>query len=311
MLHPLKQRFGRHQWLWGGQDLIRDEGEETDSGPARLPLTLSVRNVSVEFGGVVALSDVSFTVGPGEIVGLMGPNGAGKTTMLDVITGFTRARAGEVLIDGETINSWAPESRARAGLGRSWQSVELFEEMSVLENLLVAADPKRGRNYLTDLIRPGTRVMTAAMKRVVAEFQLEDRLAARPSELPQGVGRLVGIARAIVAEPGVLLLDEPAAGLDGPERLELANVVRSTVQRRGIGVLLVEHDVQMLLSLCDRIVVLDFGRQIAMGTPEEVAADPAVVAAYLGEGPADDGADSSLSAPSILAVPEAASGGGA
>jgi sulfate-transporting ATPase len=311
MLHPLKQRLGKHQWLWGGQETIRTEPEGASTGPGRLPLTLSVQNVSVAFGGVVALSDVSFSVAPGEIVGLMGPNGAGKTTMLDVITGFTKARAGEVLIDGESINTWAPETRARAGLGRSWQSVELFEEMSVLENLLVAADPKRGRHYLTDLVRPGVRVMTSAMQRVVAEFQLEDRLAARPSELPQGVGRLVGIARAIVAEPGVLLLDEPAAGLDGPERAELADVIRSTVERRGIGVLLVEHDVQMLLSLCDRIVVLDFGRQIATGTPDEVAADPAVVAAYLGEGPSAAGDDASLLAPSILSVPEAASGGSA
>jgi sulfate-transporting ATPase len=246
------------------------------------PAMLEVSGVTVRFGGVVALDDVSFSVRPGEIVGLIGPNGAGKTTMIDVITGFTRPTAGSVSLDGASLEGSSPERRARSGIGRSWQSVELFEEMTIRENLLVAADDQSFGRYLTDLVRPGRMPTTQVMDEVVSEFELSEYLDDRPSKLSQGASRLVGIGRVLITEPKIVLLDEPAAGLDSRESEDLGVAIRGLVERSGVGVLIVEHDVQLLLNICDRIVVLDFGRKIAEGTPTEVARDPQVVRAYLG-----------------------------
>ena len=256
----------------------------------RVPATLSVSAITVRFGGVLALHDVSFKVTPGQIVGLIGPNGAGKTTLLDVVTGFTGAQGGSVLLDGDPVDALGPEARARRGMARSWQGVELFEALTVRENLLVAADAHNLLPYLTDLVTPGRMTHTQAVNDVIAQFELERHLDQRPSELPQGTRRLVGIGRAIATEPRVLLLDEPAAGLDSRESRELGDAIRAVVTRTGIGALVVEHDVNLLLDICDRIVVLDFGRKIAEGTPDAIANDPAVIAAYLG------GADDELGA---------------
>jgi sulfate-transporting ATPase len=261
----------------------RDDAPVASARPRRPAGTLSVHEVTVAFGGVVALDAVSFEVDPGEVVGLIGPNGAGKTTLLDVVTGFTPAKSGSVAFDGTAIDRWSVERRARAGIVRSWQAVELFEELTVRDNLLVAADDQGGWRYLADLVHPGRRQTTALVEELVEEFGLGDVLDDRPSSLPHGVARLVGIARALVTEPAVLLLDEPAAGLDGRESAELGAAIRSTAAKRGIGILVVEHDVPLLLQTCDRMVVLDFGRKIAEGTPDEVSADAGVVAAYLGD----------------------------
>jgi sulfate-transporting ATPase len=263
----------------------------TDAAPrrevreSRPPAALSVQGLTVRFGGVVALNDVSFAVAPGEIVGLIGPNGAGKTTLLDVVTGFTRQSEGTVCLDGEAVERRSAERRARDGMARSWQVIELFEEMTVRENLLVAADRQDPRRYLTDLLRPGRPTTTDLLEEIVGEFELTEHLDDRPSKLPQGTARLVGIARAIVTEPRILLLDEPAAGLDAHESAELGRAIRGVSKRSGIGILIVEHDVNLLMSICDRIVVLDFGRKIAEGTPQEVSRDQAVIAAYLGAAP--------------------------
>ncbi len=252
-------------------------------GLDRPAAALEVRDVTVRFGGVVALDGVSFTLPPGEIVGLIGPNGAGKTTMLDIITGFTPQSEGTVLLDAGSVDSWSAEHRARQGMVRSWQGVELFEEMTVLENLLVACDRKQKRRYAQDLIWPGRPAPTEVLRAVIEQFELEPHLHERPSNLSHGTARLVGIARAIAAEPRVLLLDEPAAGLDAGESRELGTVIREVAGRLGIGILLVEHDVNLLMEVCDRMVVLDFGRKIAEGTPDEISQNPAVLAAYLGE----------------------------
>jgi ABC-type branched-subunit amino acid transport system ATPase component/ABC-type branched-subunit amino acid transport system permease subunit len=254
---------------------------------------LEMRAIGVRFGGVVALDDVSLTVSPGEVVGLIGPNGAGKTTLLDAVSGFTQPQRGQVLVNGQTINRWSPVRRARAGISRSFQAVELFEEMTVAENLLVAADRQSPSRYLIDLVRPGRQPHSEIMDEVIKDFHLEDVLDRRPSELDHGAGRLVGIARAIVTEPFVVFLDEPAAGLGSAERSELSEVIR-LVARRGIAVVLVEHDVPLVLSTCDRVVVLDFGRQIAAGTPDEIRHHPEVIRAYLGS--TDDG---ELAAPAL------------
>jgi ABC-type branched-subunit amino acid transport system ATPase component len=223
-------------------------------------------------------------------VGLIGPNGAGKTTLLDVVTGFTSASRGEVRFDGARIDGWSVERRARAGIVRSWQAVELFEEMTVRENLLVAADDQSRWYYLTGLVRPGRQAPTALMDDLVGELALGDVLDRRPSTLPHGVSRLVGIARALVSEPAVLLLDEPAAGLDTREAAELSVAIRAMAQRHGIGILVIEHDVPLLLQTCDRMVVLDFGRKIAEGPPGDIVGDAGVIEAYLGSaGPAAAG----------------------
>jgi len=247
------------------------------------PATLEVRDLTVRFGAVVALKDVSLRVTPGEVVGLIGPNGAGKTTLMDAVTGFTPASQGSVTLDDKSIDKWTPERRARAGIGRSWQGVELFNELTVRDNLLVAADDYHAGRYLSDLVYPGRRRRSPVMDRVVADFELGEWLDLLPPALPHGIQHLVGIARAICAEPAVLLLDEPAAGLDQDERGEVAGTIRRICADQGIGILLVEHDVPLVMSTCDRIVVLDFGNLIAEGTPEEVAENPRVVEAYLGE----------------------------
>ena len=275
----LRRRFGTRR-LGGGRAAAG--GLSTAAAVVR-PATVEVQGVTVRFGGVTALDDVHLRVDPGEIVGLIGPNGAGKTTLLDVITGFTPPQRGQVLLDGERVDRRSPEQRARAGMIRSWQAVELFEEMTIRDNLLVAADRQSPWRYFTDMVRPGRQPTTTAIEAVLADLGLTGVIDQRPSALSQGATRLVGIARAIAAEPSVLFLDEPAAGLDHGESRELARAVRRIAEGRGLGVLVIEHDVPLLLDLCDRLVVLDFGRVIAEGTPDAVRVDPAVVAAYLGE----------------------------
>lgn len=249
----------------------------------RQPVVVQAEGISVRFGGVLALSDVSFQMRPGEILGVIGPNGAGKTTLLDVLTGFSRSNSGSVTVDGAPIDGWSPERRARAGLIRSFQAVELFDELTVRDNLLIAADRHRRRDYLTSMVRPGRLAPSRAMLDAITDLELADVLDELPSELSHGVARKVGIARAIVAEPSALFLDEPAAGLDAAERAELGVVIRRIAENVGIGIVLIEHDVPLVTSICDRILVLDFGHVIAVGTPAEIERDPAVIRAYLGQ----------------------------
>ena len=247
------------------------------------PRTLEVRGLTVRYGGVTAVSDVSLTVTPGKIVGLIGPNGAGKTSAIDAITGFTRAAHGSVLLDGVELVEANAAARARAGLSRSFQSLELFEDATVLDNLRAASDPRDRLSYLVDLVHPRVPPMPGEVVAAIREFQLENDLLRKVQDLPYGQRRLLAIARAVATQPSILLLDEPAAGLGDVETRELAHLVRRLADDWGIGVLLVEHDMNFVMSVCDHIVVLDFGMQIAEGTPEEIRRNPMVVAAYLGE----------------------------
>jgi ABC-type branched-subunit amino acid transport system ATPase component len=246
------------------------------------PRTLTIDHVTVQYGGVRAVDDVSFSVTPGTIVGLIGPNGAGKTSVIDAVTGFTRA-SGNVRLDDKDLTNLPPAKRARAGVSRSFQSLELFEDATVLDNLRAASDPRDKLSYLRDLVYAASPPLPSSVLAAVREFGLEHDLERHVQDLPYAQRRLLAIARAIASQPSVLLLDEPAAGLGDVESAELAHLVRRLADDWGIAVLLVEHDMNFVMSVCDRIVVLDFGRQIAEGTPEEVRNNPAVVSAYLGE----------------------------
>jgi sulfate-transporting ATPase len=249
---------------------------------AVVPITLSVEHLTVRFGGVTAVDDVNFDVCPGEVVGLIGPNGAGKTTMIDAVTGFVKPTSGDVLLDADRVNRWSATKRARHGLRRSFQSLELFEDISVEDNIRVGADTGGPGSWFTDLVWPGKHALASTAVSAIHEFALEPHLQDLPDALPYGRRRLVGIARAVASGPSVIMLDEPAAGLDETESQELASLIRRLADDRGMSVLLVEHDVGLVMSTCDRIIVLDFGRVIASGTPEEVRTNPAVKDAYLG-----------------------------
>lgn len=247
------------------------------------PRTLEVRDLYVRYGGVVAVNNVSFKVTPGRITGLIGPNGAGKTSVIDAVTGFTRTAGGSVLLDGQELIGLSATKRARAGLSRSFQSLELFEDATVLDNLRAASDPRDRWSYVRDLVHPVAPPLPGEVVAAVREFRLEDDLLRIVQDLPYGQRRLLAIVRAVATQPSVLLLDEPAAGLSEVETAELAHLVRRLADDWGIAILLVEHDMTFVMNVCDDIVVLDFGVPISAGTPQEVRRDPAVIAAYLGE----------------------------
>jgi ABC-type branched-subunit amino acid transport system ATPase component/ABC-type branched-subunit amino acid transport system permease subunit len=250
--------------------------------PIEKTASLEVTGLSVSYGSVSAVENVSLRVEPGEVAGLIGPNGAGKTTLIDAVTGFTRPRAGCVRLGSADVTGSDPAELARRGLGRSFQSLELFEDMTVEENLLAAVEDQGALAYLIDLVRPGKRELNAAALAAVEEFGLGEDLSRLPGELSAGRRRLVALARAVSARPSVLLLDEPAAGLDSAETAAIGGLIRRLADVWGMAVLLVEHDTDLVFSVCDRVVVLDFGRCIASDVPSRVQTDEAVLSAYLG-----------------------------
>jgi ABC-type branched-subunit amino acid transport system ATPase component/branched-subunit amino acid ABC-type transport system permease component len=251
--------------------------------PVRVPAAeLTAESVSVSFGGITALDGVSLSIHTGEIVGLIGPNGAGKTTLIDVISGITRPRAGKIHLRGRSIERWRAHRRARAGLGRSFQSLELFDDLSVRENLLVASERGTAWGYLRSIVVPGRRALTSTALAAARDLGLSDFLESRPATLSAGQRRLVGIARAVAASPSILLLDEPAAGLDENETRELGDVVVRLARRWGMGIAIVEHDFSLVQAICDRLVVLDHGAVLAEGSTAEVTKRRDVVAAFIG-----------------------------
>jgi len=247
-----------------GRSAQREERTDLDSRPA----VLRVDGLSVAFGGVRALREVTLEVREGELVGLIGPNGAGKTTLVDAVSGFV-GYAGRVELSGSDLSGLPPYERARRGLGRTWQSTELFDDLDVRENLTVAS-------------------RSGSADRALALVGMDWAAEAMPAQLSMGQRKLVGVARALAAEPRLLCLDEPAAGLDTRESGELGARLRDLADQ-GQSMLLIEHDMGLVLGICDRVVVLEFGQVIADGPPEVVRADPQVIAAYLGEGVTGEG----------------------
>jgi ABC-type branched-subunit amino acid transport system ATPase component len=248
---------------------------------------LSASGLTVRFGGLVAVDHVDLELHPGELVGLIGPNGAGKTTCIDALTGFVPSTGAVRFLD-QDISRLAPQRRARAGLGRTFQSLELFGDLTVEENLLVAAERPRWWAPLADVVAPRRRCASDALDWATEVLGITSLLDAMPDDLSLGQRKLVGVARALVGGPRAVLMDEPAAGLDSEESLVLGEAIQRVVAD-GTSVLLIDHDMGLVLGICQRIYVLEFGTVIAQGTTEAVRSDPRVREAYLGVEVVDEG----------------------
>ncbi|MHB8463241.1 MAG: ABC transporter ATP-binding protein [Acidimicrobiales bacterium] len=235
---------------------------------------LRFADVAVRFGGVQALESIDMDIEPGRVSGLIGPNGAGKTTLFNVVCGLERPNRGRVHLAGRDVTGLPPHRRARLGLARTFQRLEVFGSLSARDNILAAAEFRRG--WARDGSDP-QRVTEEIVDRVGLRAVEDSRVDA----LPTGLARLVELGRALATRPRILLLDEPGSGLDASETDVLANLLLQTA-REGMAILLVEHDVELVMRICDPVLVLDFGRVIAVGTAKEVQANPAVQAAYLG-----------------------------
>ncbi|GAA0920935.1 branched-chain amino acid ABC transporter permease/ATP-binding protein [Virgisporangium aurantiacum] len=252
-------------------------GARAHTGKVRLRTT----GLSVQYGGLRALDGVDLSVRAGQIIGLIGPNGAGKTTFIDAVTGFTPS-TGEVFLEGLSLDGAPPHQRARRGLRRTWQAVQLFADLDAHDNVAVAAQPFDLRTLVLDLVRPQRAPVLAAVGGALARMDLTPLARVRPQTLTLGQRKLLGVARALAMPGSVLLLDEPAAGLSGADRIALAARLRQFAAD-GLAVLLVEHDVDLVLSVCDHVYVLEFGHLLAHGTPAQIRTDRRVIDAYLGQ----------------------------
>jgi branched-chain amino acid transport system ATP-binding protein len=262
-------------------DTLSTECVQSCRRRAALTVLLNVDALRVTYGGVTAVDDVDLAVPEGKVVGLIGPNGAGKTSIIDALTGYHPAAAGRVTFEGQDITSLRPHLRARRGLVRTFQSVELFDDLTVEENLLVASQRMGVLSALRDLLLPLRRHPRDDVDWALGLCGLDDVADRLPTELSHGRRKLVGVARALAQRPHLVLMDEPAAGLDTDESIELGRHLRA-LPEAGVTVLLVDHDMGLVLGVCDEIVVLDFGQVIARGAPEQIRNDEAVMAAYLG-----------------------------
>lgn len=248
---------------------------------------LDIKNLSIVFGGLTAVSDVSFYINEGEIFGLIGPNGAGKTTLFNMITGVYVPTSGDVVFDDKSIAGKKTFVINNAGISRTFQNIRLFKEMTAIDNIMLAMNRQTNYNILQSLLgsrkyrKEEKRIRGLAMK--LLEFMgIEKYAEYKAMNLPYGQQRKLEIARALASNPKLLLLDEPAAGMNPTETAELAEIVRRIREKLGATILLIEHDMSFVMTLCERIVVLDYGKLIANGKPQKIRDDPKVIAAYLG-----------------------------
>jgi branched-chain amino acid transport system ATP-binding protein len=253
---------------------------------------LDARHVTIRFGGLTAVSDFNLTVRQGELLGLIGPNGAGKTTLFNMLTGVYKPTEGEILVGGESTKKFKPYQITSRGLARTFQNIRLFKELSVLDNVKIGGHihyKYSGTSAVlhTDRFHEAERLAEVEAMGLLKIFELDTRAHVDAKNLPYGDQRRLEIARALSAKPKLLLLDEPAAGLNTGETLRLMDKIHEIRDSFGLAILVIEHNMELVMGICERITVLNFGKTIAEGKPEEIRANPLVIEAYLGE-PAED-----------------------
>lgn len=250
---------------------------------------LKVENIAKTFGGVCAVNGFSMEIDRGEVVGIIGPNGAGKTTIFNLISKVYKTDCGKLWLDGADISAYSQEQAARSGIGRTFQNIRLFTGLSVLDNVKVSCDYKPRYTLLEAILSlprtiKGKKKTECEAVECLKAVGLERFADERPGNLPYGMQRRLEIARALALKPKVLMLDEPAAGLNPEECVELVSFLKEVIKRFGLALIIIEHRMDVVMNLCDRIYVQDFGKNIGVGTPLEIQNNPKVLAAYLGEG---------------------------